>query len=131
MNQSDRAWAGLSDEERAALRRGEPLPRARRVGPVVRDVAAEEQAVFEEIRRADGPLRVDRIKSGRRHGVTDRALAALLRRGLVRRLALTDWAHSTRVEEVRVDAVEIVAEFAGAVLVHPLRGLPGERRGAA
>jgi hypothetical protein len=109
-------WAALSDEERAAVRRGEPLPSARRDGPVVRDIPAEQEAVF------------DRIRSGRRGGVTDRALEALVRRGMVRRVTVTDWAHSARTAEARVDAVEIVADFAGAVLVHPL---PGKRRAAA
>jgi hypothetical protein len=68
MNESDRAWAGLTDAERDALRRGAPLPSEAWSGVVVRDVSHQADRVFAEVRRARGPVAVARIEPGARSG---------------------------------------------------------------
>jgi hypothetical protein len=131
MNETDRAWAALSDQERAALRRGVALPSEVRSGVVVRDVSHEADRVFEEVRRARGPVVVARIKAGGPGGWTDRAVAELVDRGVLRRLTVTDTVRHRLAaigavpEEVSVDAVEIVPGFEGALLIPPVMRRPG------
>jgi hypothetical protein len=65
--EADRAWASLSPEEQQALRRGEPLPSARRDGPVL-EASPEADWLFEAVRAEGGPVAVERIKVGGRTG---------------------------------------------------------------
>lgn len=118
-NDSDRAWAALSAEDKRAAMRGEPRPSLIQDGPIVRNVSPAAERLFNEVRVAGKPVPLEHLRSLPPGGFREAAVSELVRRGIARVAPITAFVAGGWHD---VDALGIVEGFERAMLLHPLSG---------